>query len=588
MDKLVLVLGITVLTVALFKHFRLPSIIAYLLIGCFLGPYTLGILDSTEQIKWLAEIGVVFLLFTIGLELPLAKFMEMRYNLLLIGGSQVLLCTLTIGLLLFALGNSLLVSWAAASALSLSSTAIIMRQLSEQNELFARHGQLSFAILIFQDLAVVPLLILLPLLADFNNATTDSPFEVVWPIVNVLFKGAVVFAIIIALSRTILRKAFHKIALTRSLELFMFMVLFVTLLSAFVTHEFGLSMSFGAFIAGIGLGESEFRHQIEAEVRPFRDVLLGIFFISIGMLLDLKMVFDNFLLIIIAVIAIVLIKFLVVASLCYFMGKRVNLVTALKTGMIMAHAGEFGLAILTLATSYKIITGSKAQVLLASMIVSLFVAVLLTKYAGNILRFIIKIKLGQGYQNSEFYSEVAESNSPMASHYPDTREHIIICGFGRVGKMLSKFLKMENRPYLCLETDPRLVKNGVLGGYNVYYGDANRRDVLSLAGVSKAKLIAICLDDDETAKKIITHIKSLNDDVKILVRTRDLKNKDKFLQLGANEVIAETLEASMMLGLQMFMLLGSRPDDAMNYINKARQDKTMTIKFEQSESDSLG
>lgn len=576
MEHLVLVLGMTVLTVALFKYFNLPSIIAYLLIGVLLGPHSLGVLDNTDQISLLAEIGVVFLLFTIGLELPLAKFMDMRYNLLLIGSSQVFLCTVLMTIMMCLFGNGFIVSLVASSALSLSSTAIIMRQLSEQNELFAKHGQLSFAMLIFQDIAVVPLLILLPLIAKFQTTATISNFEMVIPVISILFKGAIVFSIIIALSRTLLKTAFHKIAGTRSLELFMFAVLFVALLAAFVTHEFGLSMSFGAFVAGIGLGESEFRHQIDAEVRPFRDILLGIFFISIGMLLDLSIVANNFLSVYVAVAAIVLIKFLVVSLLCFYLGRRVNLHTALKTGLIMAHAGEFGLAILTLSVSYNILSGDFAQIILAAMILSLFIAVILVKYADNILYSLFKL-LGLDQdknidQTNYDPNEFERHASPMVSHYPDLTNHVIICGFGRVGKTLAKVLQIRNIPYIALETNSRIVKNSVVAGFNVYFGDsANSRDILALASLNNAKMVAVCVDHDEISKKIITNIKSLNNSIPVLVRTRDLMNSKCLLESGASEVISETEEVSMMLALNMLMFLGVESEDAMSSINSVRQ-----------------
>lgn len=579
MEHLVLVLGLTVLAVALFKYLKLPSIIAYLLIGVFLGPYAMGVLDNTEQIRLLAEIGVVFLLFTIGLELPLAKFIDMRYNLLLIGSSQVVLCTVLIGGIMYAFGSDFLVSLVAASALSLSSTAIIMRQLSEQNELFAKHGQLCFAMLIFQDLAVVPLLILLPIMSKFSGADANADYEMLLPVLSILFKGLIVFSIIIALSRTLLRIVFHKIANTRSLELFMFAVLFVALLSAYVTHEFGLSMSFGAFVAGIGLGESEFRHQIDAEVRPFRDILLGIFFISIGMLLDLSIVANNFYKIIFAVITIVLIKFFVVSFLCLMLGKRVNLHTALKSGLIMAHAGEFGLAILTLASYYNILYGTTAQIILAAMIISLFIAVLLTKHSEKILSHIFKfLKIDLEENTDQVVLDATEfdrSGSPMAAHYPDLERHVIICGFGRVGKTLAKILKLKNIPHICLETNPRLVKSGRMEGYNVFFGDSsNSRDILALASLNTAKLIAICVDSDVITSKIITNIKSLNSKIPVIARTRDLKNIKRLLAQGATEVISETEEASMMLALNMLLMLGDDLEDAMISINKARRKQT--------------
>lgn len=594
MEQILLLLGITVFLVAVFKHFKLPSIIAYLIIGCALGPFGTGLLQYNEQIKLLADIGVVFLLFTIGLELPLSKFTAMRYNLFLIGGSQVALCTLLLSIIIYYIAYDIIISFVAASAISLSSTAIVIRQLSEQNELFSKHGKLAFTMLIFQDLAVVPLLIILPLLATVkpNNLSTHG-LELFYQVGTLLFNGIIVFIIIIALSKSVLKTFFHLIALTRSLELFMFSVLFVALLSAYVTQSFGLSTTFGAFVAGIGLGESEYRHNIDVELRPFRDILLGIFFISIGMLLDLNIVMNNFTNIMIVVLAIVLIKLLVITLLSYLLAQERSLASAIKSGLIMAHAGEFGLAIITLAASYNIISSEVSQIILSAMIVSLFVAVLLTRYADDLINFFdnkiyfnnknkIKVKLkSKAKINAELNLNLNNNPNlatvPELSHYPGYKDHVIICGFGRVGKILAKFLQFENKPYLAVEFDPEQVKLAVENNYNVYYGDASRSDILVYCSLNRAKLVAICMDDDEAAKRIITEIRLSNHRIPIIVRTRDLKNYQTLLSAGATEIVAETVEASMMLVLHMLLKLGVRVEDVMAYIDNSGLDRNLFL-----------
>ena len=579
MEKLVFVLGVTVLTVALFRKFKLPSIIAYLSIGCLLGPFGLDVLNNTEQIKLLAEIGVVFLLFTIGLELPLSKFIEMRYNLLFLGGSQVILCTFFMSLLMYLLNYNIVVSLVAGSSFSLSSTAIIMKQLSEQNELFTKSGQLAFAMLIFQDIAVVPLLVMLPVFADLNiilqsgvSTQLNNNLDILWSILSVLFKGVIVFTIILAMSKSILRNFFHKIAVTRSLELFMLSVLFVALLSAYVTHSFGLSMSFGAFIAGVGLGESEYRHQIDSEIRPFRDILLGIFFISIGMLLDFDIVLTNFYKVIFCVTALVLIKFTIIFVLCYLLGKKISYKTSIKTGLIMAHSGEFGLAILTLAASYKIMSEDMTQIILSSMILSLFIAVLLTKYSDR-LSDLICLNINHN-KKSHTNNHVIDFNR----QYPDLKDHVIICGFGRVGKIVADCLKSEQQEYIGIDTDARIVKNNFADHYNVFFGDTSKRDILPLVGLGRAKLLIICIDDEKSIKKIIMNVRNLNSEIPVLVRAKDLKNYQDLITLGATEVISETLEASMMLVLHMLLMLGMKPTDAMSCITKKREDRYELLK----------
>lgn len=454
-----------------------------------------------------------------------------------------------------------------ASAISLSSTVIVIKSLSEQNELFSRYGRLSFAMLIFQDLSVVPLLIVIPVLPTLGLnqlALAWGNVALLMPLLKVFINGLIVFVIIIVFSRTILRFFFHRIALTQSLELFMFSVLFIALFAAYLTQLFGLSMTFGAFVAGIGLGESEYRHQIDVELRPFRDILIGVFFISIGMLLDLQVVVDNFYSVLVLVLAIFSIKFFIVTLLCYFLGRKTDFVSSLLCGLVMAHAGEFGLAILTLTISYGLIGGELAQMILAAMILSLFLAVFLTKYSSYYLRLLTK----QERANYKY----TNISAPELTHYPDYSNHVIICGFGRVGMILAKFLELENKPYIAIDSDPDVVKAGVSNNYNVIYGDISRIDILSYCSLNRAKLAAVCIDNDAMATKIIANIRMLNFKLPILVRTRDLKSYDQFIDAGANEVIAETIEASMMLVLHMFLMLGSRAQDVMDLITNTRKD----------------
>ncbi len=575
MEQILVVLGLTIFLIAVLKYFNIPSVIAYLIIGCFLGPYGNDLISNSAQMHWLAEIGVVFLLFTIGLELPFSKFMAMRYDMFLIGGCQVLLCTIVLTVINNFYFNNVVISLIVASAMSLSSTVIVLRKLSEQNELFSKHGRLAFAMLIFQDLSVIPLLVVIPVLSALNInelSLSWSNIELLTPVIKVLINGVIVFAIIILFSRSVLKTFFHKIAMTQSLELFMFAVLFTTLFAAYITQTFGLSMTFGAFVAGVGLGESEYRHQIDVELRPFRDILLGIFFISIGMLLNLQVVIDHFASIMYVVLAIFLVKTIIIFILSYYLGRKMDLVSSIHCGLIMGHAGEFGLAIMTIAISYNLIAGELAQIILAAMIFSLFIAVFLAKYSKMFLTmFLMRLPINKNQEKVSY--NFTSLTAPELTHYPDHSEHVIICGFGRVGTILAKFLEVENKPYIALDCDPELVKAGTEKKFNIFYGDASRIDILSYCSLNRARLIALCIDDIKTAKKIIANIRILNHKIPILVRTRDLSHRDALLEAGATEVISETIEAGMMLVLRMFLMLGSRAQDIMDLITSTRKDR---------------
>ena len=571
MEQILVVLGLTIFLIALFKYFNIPSIIAYLLIGCLLGPYGINLIAVSEQMKWLADIGVVFLLFTIGLELPFSKLMAMRYDMLLIGGSQVLLCTLALVYVVNFYFNNIVISLVIASALSLSSTVVVLRKLSEQNELFSKYGRLSFAMLIFQDLSVIPFLVIIPVLSTINInevAFNWSNLNLLMPVLKVLVNGIIVFTIIIVFSRSILKVFFHKIALTQSLELFMFAVLFTTLFAAYVTQTFGLSMTFGAFVAGVGLGESEYRHQIDVELRPFRDILLGIFFISIGMLLNLQVVIDHFGSVLYLMLAIFIVKFVIISLLSYYLGRKIDLVSAIHCGLIMSHAGEFGLAILTIAISYRLIGGELAQIILAAMIFSLFLAVFLSKYSKSCLKW-----LAIDTSSEKVSYQFTNLTAPELSNYPDLTGHVIICGFGRVGIILAKFLELENKPYIILDSNPELLEAPSSKNFNIFYGDASRIDILSYCSLNRARLVAICIDDDKIAKKIISNIRILNYKIPILVRTRDLTNYDSLIESGATEVISETIEAGMMLVMRMFLVMGFRAQDILDLITSTRKDR---------------
>jgi K+:H+ antiporter len=382
LENFLIVLAIALVVTASFRYFKLPVILGYLVVGALVGPHVLGWLPNTDMIKDLAEFGVVLLMFTVGLAFSLPKLLSMRHSVVLLGGAQVIGCvgvTMLIGLWLG-------ITWVSAivigAIVAMSSTAIVMKQLSEQQEVHLQHGQHAIGILLFQDLAVIPLLVLIPSLGQINGAPLALVLS--WA----LLKGFVAVLLIIGIGRWCLKPLFHLIVATGQVELFTLSVLFVSIGAAWFTHEFGLSYALGAFVAGIMLGETEFRHQIEAEIRPFRDVLLGLFFISIGMLVNVTVWPTLWIWILLLLVALMLGKSLLIVVLCRVTGVAKK--PALQTGIVLAQGGEFGVAILTLALVHRVLPIEWGQSILGALLISFALAPLLIRNNERLAGLIVR------------------------------------------------------------------------------------------------------------------------------------------------------------------------------------------------------
>jgi CPA2 family monovalent cation:H+ antiporter-2 len=537
LQAVLVLLGAAVFAVALFRSLRLPSLLAYLLIGMLAGPHALGWIADSGETRSLAEFGVVFLMFSIGLEFSMPQLKAMRGVVFGLGGAQVVVT------LLLVLAGSLLLglSWqsgvALGGVLAMSSTAIVSKMMAERLELQSRHGRLVIGVLLFQDLAVVPLLILIPALSVGGG-------DLLGAVGAAFLKAAVLLLGLLYLGQRLMRPWFHWVARHKSPELFMLNVLLVTLGLAFLTGLAGLSLALGAFLAGMLISETEYRYQVEANIQPFRDVLLGLFFVTVGMLLDLRTVAANLGWVFLASLLLVLGKMLIVALLSRLF--RYDTSVSLRSGLFLAQAGEFGFVLLTLANSGGLLPLSVAQTVLAAMLLSMLAAPLVVHHSGAIVARL--------YRNDWNYRALALHEIVVKS--AGTEGHVIVCGYGRSGQHLARFLALEDIPFFALDLDPQRVRAAAAAGENVVYGDASRREVLLAAGLQRARAVVVSYADTVSALKVLNLVQELRPDLPIVVRTLDDADLDKLQQAGAAEVVPEVLEGSLMLASHALMLLG--------------------------------
>ncbi|WHF38412.1 monovalent cation:proton antiporter family protein [Aeromonas salmonicida] len=525
-DVLILLFA-AVLLVAIFRRLGQPVILAYLVAGVLLGPHGAAVLSEQANMQTIAELGIVFLMFSLGLEFSLPRLIAMRMLVVGVGGLQVLFTSLLFFWLGWWWGLSLPQALVVSGTLALSSTAVVIKQLGEQKQLHTRRAQLGVSVLLFQDLAVVPLLVMIPILARPEIQGSALLAEIAWA----TLKGLFALFSLLAVGKWLLPLLFHEVARARSDELFVLSALLVALLAAFMTHSLGLSMALGAFLAGMMLGESHYRHQLEVDIRPFRDVLMGLFFITIGMTMDWQLVALAWWQVIFCVFGLILIKSLLVLLAGGLMGERKR--DAMAAGIMLSQVGEFGFVLLALANHHALLEHQLVSLLIGIGVISIAMTLWLVQKAHGLARSLTDSALLTR-------SEVAQSG--LSKH-----QHVIIAGFGRAGQTCARFLKLEDIPFLALDLDPERVGEAKTAGEQVAFGDASRRDILLAAGLLRARLVIITFDDRKRVEAMLALIKELAGQVRVLVRTRDDSFLEAFKQAGAHEVIPESQEGALML-----------------------------------------
>jgi CPA2 family monovalent cation:H+ antiporter-2 len=537
LEDILILLGVAVFTVTLVRRLGLPAILGYLAVGLIAGPHGLGWLVFDEVIRFLGELGIVFLLFSIGLEFSLPLLLTLRRYLLGVGSIQVVGGTLA-G---FAIAQTFGIDWPGAlvlgAATALSSTAIVLTLLGEQGELKERHGRLAVGILLFQDLAAVPFLVIIPLLAAEREALAV-------PLLLALLKGAVAFVLIWYIGRRLLPRLLHGVSRAASRELFTLAVLLLALATAWSTAVFGLSLAMGAFLAGMLLGETAYRHQIEADARPFKDLLMGLFFVTVGMELDYALLPSMWLELLVLLVGITLGKGALIFVLVWV--ARLGSRAAARTALLLGHGGEFGIALLALALAQGVLSHEAAQPVLAAMILSMLIAPILVRNNRALADWLLPLRGKQALASAG-----PDPQSP-ALHLED---HVLIGGFGRFGQNLATFLRKLGIPYLALDLDADVIHQARLAGEPVYYGDCSRRDVLANAGLERARVLVITFDEPGVVSATLAAAHAMKPSLEILVRTRDDKPFDELLAQGASAVIPEPLEASIALARHLLRRL---------------------------------
>ena len=541
LELTLLLLAASVIGVATVRLFHQPPVLGYLIVGIAVGPHALALAPDTPETRALAELGIVFLMFSIGLEFSLPRLRSMRSIVLGLGLTQVILtlaATLAAGRLIGpALGIGFAGSFALGAALAMSSTAILMKLLVERRELETEHGRRIVGVLLLQDLAVVPLLVVVPSLASPSS-------EMGVALVLAGAKAALLLTVLLLGGRSALRAWLHLVARRRSQELFMLNLLLVTLGLSWLAGRVGLSPALGAFVAGMLLSETEYRHHVEEDVKPFRDVLLGLFFVTIGMALDLRVVAAQLLWVAAAFAAALGFKFALILLLARGFGASPG--TAIKTALPLAAAGEFGFVIINLASEHRLLPHPLQQIVLAAMLLSMLATPFLLG---------ISARLALRFGGSEWMLRALELHR-IAARSMSTDRHVVICGYGRSGQHLAKMLEQESIGYVALDLDPDRIREAAAAGHGVVYGDAARRDTLVAAGITRAAALVVSFSDVHAALAVIAFVRELNPRVPVIVRTADDADLDRLLAAGATEVVPEVFEGSLMLGSHALVLLG--------------------------------
>ena len=522
------------MAVWLFRKLHLPAILAYLVAGMVVGEH--GIALVSDDYEHIAELGIVFLLFTLGLEFSLPRLMAMRHLVVSVGSLQVLLSLAIFTIFAYFLGQTFASSLTIGAILALSSTAIVIRQLSETGATKRKSGQISVAILLFQDVAVVPFLIIIPMLA------VDGESSMLFALLFALVKGVVVVGLLLFTGKWFLPRLFQVVAQVRTDELFVLTTLLVTLVAAALTQWFGLSMALGAFLAGMMLGESQYKHQLEADIRPYRDILLGLFFVTVGMKLDISILISSPGYVLAVIFAFMSIKILIIKSLAVQAGESVK--DGWASGFMLAQMGEFGFVLIALANQVEIIPVEVASILLVAGVISMGITPYMVDNARSWARWFSQEK----YDDTKELEQLPENT--------DLQDHVVICGFGRIGQTVSRFLKQDNIPFVAIDIDPLRASKARDAGENVLFGSSRQSELLHAAHILKAKLVVIAFVEDKQSIEIIRKIRTISPDVPILVRTRNDDQLDNLQAAGANEVVPESLEGSLMLVSQVLALTG--------------------------------
>ena len=553
-----------VLGVVVCRWLKLPAILGYLLAGVLIEPRTLGLAfgQDAEGIKYLAEFGVVFLMFVIGLEFSLPKLRAMRKQVFGLGMAQVVLTMLVVTLGSLALGWLVTTQWqmrwqsalALSGAMAMSSTAIVVKMMADRLELESAHGQRVMGVLLFQDLAVVPLLVLIPALGS-------QPDQLLVALGLAALKAVALITVLLWGGQRVMRWWLTLVARRKSEELFVLNLLLMALGLAWLTEHAGLSLALGAFICGVLISETEYKVQVESEIRPFHDVLLGLFFITIGMMLDWRLVLLQWPMVLLLLTVPVLFKLVLITGLAKAMGASSGV--ALRTGLYLAQAGEFGFVLLTLSQREGLLSPELFQPVLAAMVLSMLATPFIIMGSN---RIVLRLVSSEWMQQSLQMTGIARQSI-------NTSGHVLICGYGRSGQTMARMLEQQDIPYVALDLDPDRVRQAAAAGQSVAFGDASKPQALVTAGLNRASAVAITYLDLHSALKTLAVIRAQAPEVPVIVRTQTDRDLDRLREAGATEIVPESQEGSLMLASHALALLGMPMRRVLRIVQQQREQR---------------
>ena len=547
LTDLLVFLVAAVLVVPLVRRLRSSPVLGYLAAGILVGPHVAGLVEDEDTIAVIGEFGVVFMLFMIGLELSLQRLWVMRRMVFGLGLAQVAVSSALVGGAALALGQPPAAALVIGGALALSSTAFVLQLLAERGEQMTRHGRHAFAILLFQDLAVLPLLVVIPLLAGESSTVWGALVHV--SVVATLTLGGIVLA-----GRFLLQPAFRMVAATQSNELFAIATLTLVLGTGWVTHEAGMSMTLGAFIAGLLVAETAYRHQIEADMRPFRGILLGLFFMSTGSAMDLPLILQNGAVLVGLLAALLTLKAAVVFTLARLF--RLAAGDAAQVALTLAQGGEFAFVALTLATGLGVVEGGVAQTLMATVALSLLVTPGLAALGRAVAR--------------RLEPPVGDDAGTLAEASAAFDRHLVVAGYGRVGRTVARLAELERVPWLALDTDHARVCDARASGLPVYFGDTTRAEVLDAAGVGRARALVITLNSPIATSRALAAVRAHWRQLPVVARAHDQAHAQQLRHLGATATVAEAAESSLQLGGLTLTTAGSDPQRVQEHVAAMR------------------
>ena len=528
LKSLIIIFGVSAITVFILNKLRIPSIIGFLIAGILIGPHGLELIKDIHLVEVFAEIGVILLLFTIGLEFSLKNLLALRKAIFAGGLLQVIITSMATFLIARLFGYRINTSLILGFIVALSSTAIVMKLLLERAEIDSPHGRTSLGILIFQDFCVVLFMLMIPILAG----THSGGMNILW----VLIKSFGIITAVIISARWLVPKALHQIVHTRMRELFVISIIFICLGTAFLTYKLGLSLALGAFIAGFIISESEYSYQAISDILPFKDSFNSLFFISVGMLMDLNFFLTNFITVLIVVLIIITLKTATTTLAAFITGSNIRI--SLHSGLMLSQIGEFSFVLLVAALSAGLITKNIYQLVLSSAIITMMITPVFVIYASSLSTWVTSRKLLSRLQSMRAYKSEIKSTDRKT-------DHVVIIGFGINGKNLALVLKEIEVPYVILELNSQTVSKWHKEGEPIFYGDATSREILRKAGIENAKVAVISISDPSATRKVVNTVRAINRNIYIVVKTAYLAEVEDLITTGADEVIPAEFETSI-------------------------------------------